>query len=518
VNRLHPVAYAAAFATLVLHLAFNHRFGYYRDELYFIDCARHLSWRYVDQPPLVPLLVWLTGPAGYAVWALRLAPALFASITVLLACATARELRGGAFAQAIAGIGAALAPGLLGLGYGLSTEVLSPAAWTALVYCTLRLVRTRDERWYAVMALIVIVAFYAKYSILACVLSIAIGLLLTGRGGIFRSVWFAGASAIVLVLIAPNVWWQASHHFPMLDVIAGDRANRHSLANGIADESSSLLVNAGFLIAGQLLYMNVFLSPIWIAGLIATARGRLGGDARFIAVGYCVLLCIVIVTVGRPYYAFGMYPALFAAGGVALEMWSERRSRVRVVIGAAALVAAAAFVPIALPVVPFSAYLRYESFFGLSRISASLSPDHQPRLMNPLYADQLGWNAMTKTVALAYYAIPQPQRSHTAIFADRYAYAGAIDFYGPRYGLPRVISPNNQYYLWGVRGYSGESMLAVGATDYRLLLRAFGRVRQVAVYRNDYRWVLEGPLPIYLCTQPKAPLIALWPAFKYYGL
>ena len=80
--------------------------------------------------------------------------------------------------------------------------------------------------------------------------------------------------------------------------------------------------------------------------------------------------------------------------------------------------------------------------------------------------------------------------------------------YGPRYDLPTAISPNNSYYLWGTRGYSGRSMLAVGATDYSLLLRWFGSVRQIAVYRNDYRWILEGPLPIYLCTHPRAPLAA----------
>jgi hypothetical protein len=84
--------------------------------------------------------------------------------------------------------------------------------------------------------------------------------------------------------------------------------------------------------------------------------------------------------------------------------------------------------------------------------------------------------------------------------------------------LPTAISPNNQYYLWGTRGYSGDSMLAVGATDYRLLLRWFGSVKQIAVYRNDLRWMLEGPLPIYLCTQPRVPLAIMWPHFKYYGL
>jgi hypothetical protein len=437
---------------------------------------------------------------------------------VLLACAIARELRGGAYAQLLAAIGAALAPGLLGLGYGLSTELLSPAAWTALVYCTLRLVRTRDARLYAIMAAVVTLAFYAKYSIVAWAFSIAIGLLLTGQAGALNSGWLAVGTVAVLALVSPNIWWQASHHFPMLGVIAGDRANRHALANGIADESTGLLRNAGFLAVGQLLYMNAFLAPIWVAGVVALARGRLGNGARFIAVACGVLFCIVVLTVGRPYYLFGVYPALFAAGGVALERWTATRPRVRIGLGIASSIAAAAFVPIALPVLTLPAYLRYESLVGLAQMSSSFTPDRKPRLMNPLYADQLGWRGMTKMVALAYRSIPQPQRSHTAIFADRYAYAGAIDLYGPGYGLPAVISPNNQYYLWGVRGYTGDSMLAVGATDYPLLLRSFGSVRQVAVYRNDYRWVLEGPLPIYLCTHPKAALVAMWPAFKYYGL
>lgn len=517
-KKLHPVAYAAAVATLLLHVAFNHRYGYYRDELYFIDCARHLSWGYVDQPPFAPFVAWLSAPAGYAVWALRLPPAVFAGVTVLLACAIARELRGGAYAQLLTAIGTALAPGLLGLGYGLSTELLSPAAWTALIYCTLRVVRTRDVRWYVAMALIVAVAFYAKYSIVACALALAFGLLFTGKGYVLRSRWLALGALLTVVLVWPNVWWQLSHHIPMLGVIAGDRANRHALANGIADESSGMVRNALFLAIGQILYLNAFLAPVWIAGIVASARGRLGDDARFIAVAYGVLCAIVVVSVGRPYYIFGIYPALFAAGGVAIERWLAPHPRRRAAVAAAAFIVAAIFVPIALPVLSLPAYMQYESLIGVSRIGDSIAHDGRSRLMNPLYADQLGWKAMVRTVALAYRSIPEPQRAHTAIFADRYAYAGALDRYGTQYGLPVAISPNNQYYLWGIRGYSGASMLAVGATDYPLLLRAFGSVRQIAVYRNDFRWVLEGPLPIYLCTHPRASLAQMWPSFRYYGL
>lgn len=514
--KLRPIAYALALGTLAVHLAFNHRFGYYRDELYFIDCARHLAWGYVDQPPFAPLLAWLTAPIGYALWALRLLPALLAAGTVLLACCVARDLRGNGFAQALTGLTVALAPAFLGLGYALSTEVLSPIAWTALIYLAMRLVRTRDERLYLAIAAVVAIAMYAKYSIAACAIALAVALAITGKVKLLASRYLAVGVAFVVVALLPNAIWQIAHGLPMLGVLHGDQLNRHALANGVADESANLALNAAYFVATQIAYQNPFYLVVWIAGLVTLARGEAESEYRFIPVAYALLVGTIVVSIGRGYYMEGFYPTLLAAGSVAIERFvSARSAGWRIGTLTAAAVAGAAFAPLALPVLPLPAYMRYEIAIGLSR---PMPPDGRHHLINPLYADQLGWKAMTQTVAGAYWALPANVRPQTAIFADRYAYAAAIDFYGPPLGLPPVISPNNSYYLWGTRGYSGRSVLAVGATDYPLLLHSFGSVVQVAVYRNDYRWILEGPLPIYLCTHPRAPLAAMWPSFKYYGL
>ncbi len=511
--KLHPSAYALALGSVALHLAFNHRFGYYRDEFYFIDCARHLAWGYVDQPPFAPVVAWLTAPLGYPVWALRVLPALLAGVTVLFGCAIARELRGGGFAQATTALTIILAPGLMGLAYGLSTELLSPAAWSALIYLTMRLVKTQATRLYLPIAVVVTIGLYAKYSIAACALALGFALALTGWGRLLLSKWLALGVALVVVLTMPNWLWQLHHGLPILAVLHNDQLNRHALANGVADESANLWLNAAYMLATQLAYQNPFFAPIWIWGLALFWKLK---PYRFVAVTYVLLLAVLVFTVGRGYYIEGVYPTLFAAGSVALERAvSAGAAWLKSATLAAIVLAGALFAPLVLPVLTLPAYMRYEAAIGLSRPTP---PDGRRHLINPLYADQLGWKEMTATVAGAYWSLPRAQRASTAIFADRYAYAGALDFFGPRYGLPRAISPSNSYYLWGTRGYSGNSVLAVGATDYRLLLQHFGNVRQVAVYRNDYRWILEGPLPIYLCTQPRAPLAVMWPSFKYYGL
>ena len=511
--RLHRAAYALAAVAVAMHLAFNHRFGYYRDELYFIDCARHLAWGYVDQPPLAPLAAWAAAPFGYALWAIRFFPAILSGATVLVACAIARELRGGAFAQALTGITVMLGTAFLGLGYWLTTEFLSPAAWSALVYLALRLVRTRDQRLFLPMALVATAGMYAKYSIAAFALALAIGLILSGRGRLLLSWWLAAGVALAVALTLPTILWQIGHGLPMLEVVANDRINRHALANGVADESANLGLNAAYLLGAQVMYQNPLFAGIWVTGLVAAARDA---AARFLPVAYAVAFVLLVASVGRPYYLEGIYPALFAAGAAAIERaLAAKPAWTRAAVLGATAFAGLALAPLTMPLLPLQSYVRYEIAIGLSRPQP---PDGAYHLVNPIYADQLGWNAMTRTVAAAYYALPARQRTQTAIFADRYAYAGAIDFYGRRYGLPPVISPNNSYYLWGTRGYSGASVLAVGATDYGLLRRSFGSVRQVAVYRNAYRWVLEGPLPIYLCTRPRASLAAMWPAVKYYGL
>src|SRR4051794_32752243 len=97
-------AVSLGLAMLVLHLWANGAYGYFRDELYYIVCGRHLAWGYVDQPPLVPLIAWASDAAFHGLRGLRLLPALAAAATVALTVSAARLLGGGRYAGWLAGL------------------------------------------------------------------------------------------------------------------------------------------------------------------------------------------------------------------------------------------------------------------------------------------------------------------------------------------------------------------------------------------------------------------------------
>ncbi len=126
---------------LLLHGATAWRYGYFRDELYFIACSKHLAWGYVDQPPLVAVAAWLSAPAGYQLLALRALPVLAAAGTVYLSAMLAKELGGGRFAQFLAGLATLFLPAYLLLGSTLTTTSFEPFFWTATIYLTVRILR-----------------------------------------------------------------------------------------------------------------------------------------------------------------------------------------------------------------------------------------------------------------------------------------------------------------------------------------------------------------------------------------
>ena len=102
-DRIAAIAIPAAI--VAFHLLTWRQYGIFRDELYYLACARHLDWGYVDHPPLsIALLAGIRAVFGESLFALRAAVALVAGGVSLLTADTARSLGGGPFAQRLAAL------------------------------------------------------------------------------------------------------------------------------------------------------------------------------------------------------------------------------------------------------------------------------------------------------------------------------------------------------------------------------------------------------------------------------
>jgi len=202
---------------------------------------------------------------------------------------------------------------------------------------------------------------------------------------------------------------------------------------------------------------------------------------------------------------------LFAAGGVAWERWltSPKFEWIKPVWAIALLLLGAAFAPFAVPVLPVETYIRYAEWMGFA------PPKIETHKLGPLpqiYADQFGWEDMVKTVAQVYNNVPPEERAKTAIFGQNYGQAGAVDLFGRKYGLPNAISGHQNYFFWGPRGYSGESMIVMdGAAED--LASKFASVEEVAHVGHPYAMPYEH-FDIYYCRGLKKPLGQMWPELK----
>ncbi len=116
------------------------------------------------------------------------------------------------------------------------------------------------------------------------------------------------------------------------------------------------------------------------------------------------------------------------------------------------------------------------------------------------------------TVAGVYQSLPADVRSRTAIFGQNYGQAGAIDLFGPRYGLPPAISGHQTYFLWGPRGYTGESMIVMD-DNQSTLEREFTSVRKMAHVSHPYSMPYQH-FDVYYCEGLKQPLSEFWPRLK----
>jgi hypothetical protein len=492
-----------ACSKLLLHLVTAARYGIFRDEMYYLACAQRLAWGYVDHPPLTVFIAWFARHVfGESPLAIRLLPAVAGAALVWLTGKLTREMGGGRFAQALAALAAAVVPIYLILQHWLNDNAWEPLIWMGCVWLVVRAINTGNDRYWLWFGLLAGVGFENKYSIAFLLLGLLAGVLLTPERRFLKSkyLWLGVLACAVLSL--PNLLWQVRNHFPFLELIRNIRMGHRDIVRGPIS-----------FIGDQAMIMNPILFPLWVGGLFWLFFARGGRRYRLLALTFVVLLAALIALKAKNYYVAPAYPMLFAAGAVAWEQLTRGRwgTAGRIAYLVLVITISTLLAPLASPILPPETFIRYQKKLGIE------PPKAENQNNGPLpqyFADEFGWPEMVAQVAKVYNALPPEERARTAIYSNSWGEAAAVDFYGPRFGLPTAISAHNAYWLWGPGPYDGSTMIVLRSDGRRArenfqTVEAAARVEHPYARRDEY-------FTIWLCRGPKFNLQQVWPDLKHY--
>jgi hypothetical protein len=251
---------------------------------------------------------------------------------------------------------------------------------------------------------------------------------------------------------------------------------------------------------------------LWLAGLYFYFFAK--GELPYRPLGwiYVAVLGLFLSARGRPYCLAPAYFMLFAAGALVIESFLQRRnwSWPKLAYLAALILGGLILLPYGVPVLPVATFIKYQDFLGIREPRQERG--HPDKLLQT-YADMFGWENMVATVARVYESLSPQEKARCVIGASNYGEAGAIDFFGKRYGLAKAISSHNSYWIWGPGDKPGEIAIIAGGSrkDYESI---YEEVRVAAIVVRPHARASETNLPFYLCRRPKATLQQVRPRLK----
>ena len=466
---------------VVALLAVANRYGFHRDELYFLEAGQHMAFGYVDQPPLTPALARLQSAFfGTAPWALRVVPAVVTGGTAFVAGALARELGGDRRAQLWAAVAVGGAGFVLGVGHLLSTATFDFAFWLVLLLVVARLLRTAEPRWWVAYGAVAGVALWNKHLVVMVTVAVLVALAVGRRRDLLATLWLPIGGAVAVAIAAPTLVWQATHGWPQLEMAA-------SLSDRIGGESRATLLPL------QLVLLGPLVVPLAVAGLRWMWRPA-GRGFRPLAWAYLAGIVLALASGGRPYYPLPLAAVLVVAGAVAWSSEQVAPRRVAVLLAVHVVVGGV----LALPLLP-----------------ARVLVDTPIPELNDALVETIGWPELTAQVADVVADLPADERDDVVLLTGSYGEAGALDRYGPALGLPEPYSAHNSYADWRRPDDADATVVGI-RTSRDWLAPYFDTCQQVDRVRFafDVGNEVDGA-PIVVCRGLRGTWDDVWPQLRH---
>jgi 4-amino-4-deoxy-L-arabinose transferase-like glycosyltransferase len=466
---------AGSVVTLLLLVA--GRYGFHRDELYFIAAGRRLAWGYIDQPPLTPLIARLADllPGAAGAFLLRIVPALAIGMLVVMGAEMSRRFGAGRFAMTFTAFAVAGGGFFLATGHLLATSTFDTLFWAALILVVVWLIDGVDPRWWLVAGAVAGVGLLNKHLIAFLAVALLVGLVATPQRALLASRWPWIGAGIAALIALPNVVWQAQNGWPQLEMAEALRAK--------SDGPIAFVLL-------QLIALSFFLAIPAAVGFVRLWRSRW----RAIPIAYAVLFLTFVISDGKFYYLAPMYVPLLAAGARWVEKLTTARRRTVIALAGVGIVV---MLPFALPLAPAA--------------NAGLFNEANDNL-----GETMGWPQLIDQVAAVYESMPDAGREGAVIFTGNYGEAGAIELLGADRGLPPVMSGHNNYWLWGPVAGEGP-IIGVGPVEHVLGLVCDEVVTAATIENPHGIDNEEHGYPILLCPDPDASLATVWDQVGHYN-
>jgi 4-amino-4-deoxy-L-arabinose transferase-like glycosyltransferase len=484
-------------AFTVLHLIAGARYGFHRDELLTYSNARDLEWGYVVYPPVTALLGRIELVFfGTSLIGFRLFAAIACGLMAVLTGLMARAMGGSRQAMLVSAFAASIGGAVFFTGSFMSYMSFDLLWWVAVAWCVVRLLESGNARWWLGIGAFIGLGLMTKYTMAFFAAALLGAMLLTPNRRYFRSPWFWCGVALILFIVAPNLWWQYQHHFVSLAWMRSIHARDIGL--GRTDY---------FLLSQLWQVLNPVTVPLCLAGLWFVFRRPEGKPWRMIGWMYLLTLVAFMAARGRDYYLAPAYPMLLAAGAAWGEKWlrslpAPRQSRILRAAWRTLGIGGLCLASLILPFAPInSAWWHVQD-----------AVVHQFNM-------QIGWPELARTVAQVRDSLPAADRAGVGVMAADEGEAGAVNLYGRAYGLPRAISGMNSNWLRGYGDPPPQTVIAVGFMPGELK-QIFASCQDAAHLWNPYGVVndtFRDRDQVYVCRNIRAPWPEFWKHFQYYG-
>jgi hypothetical protein len=491
---LKLIAFGFALLNILIHLLVINNLEYHRDELLYFSLGMHPAFGYATVPPMIgwlaAIIQWVL---GYSVFAVKLFPALLSGVFTLLAIAITRELGGKTYACALTGLATLIMPYVLRTYYFFMPVHVDTFFWAVIIYYTIRYINTEKDKYLVIAGAMTGLAMLNKYLVALLIISLVIALLLTRNFQIFKKkALYLGVLAGFIIFL-PNLIWQISNHLPVINHMK--ELNETQLEN--VNRVSFLIEQLLSPFTGTLIIIPGLVYLLW------------NNKYRFLGITALLVIFILFILKGKSYYTQGVMAFLLAAGSVFLERYF-RKTSVRIAIPLLLVLLTLPIIPFGIPVYKADGlvgYFKYiEDNYGVN--VGRRFEDGSIHSLPQDYADQIGWEELTKHAAEAWQQIPEKDKAF--IYCENYGQAGAINIIGRKYGLSEPISFHESFYYWIPESFDPDIEYAIYINNEmgQDVKDLFSEIKVIGKISNVH--AREYGTTVYLCSKPVSSFNVFW--------